>query len=424
MTDDAVRSKSNWALGWSLAAVPLCCPPLGLVGAFLAFRAIKLARDRGDSTPGKAIAAVVIAIFSLIPAILFAFWGMGVRKEHEGRLEKVRAASAGKRDAPTLERDVACALVVEQLLSGLYQGRTANGATCGGPIEAGPDRMVVKGIDVDLGAGRKARLTGCLARASRWFAISATTGEDCPTGPWAASGVKTEAELKAEEDQLRRTESQRVDTGLARSYTAALVAARDALLATPRKEATCPTLDLGLLHDAVDKRLKLRTVDLQYLAAPADPAPTAETGWSFLTSDDVRVVLDPKAPAADRAAGIRAIVEDGGPYILVYQADHRALPQVFTKKGFISKDLSFAGGRYEGWMVVVDTRTARPLCEARLAFANSAKVKYARRGLSTEEGRLGSALNDDLVTQFKARASEGIKAMSSDQFRLGYKWLE
>jgi hypothetical protein len=231
--------------------------------------------------------------------------------------------------------------------------------------------------------------------------------------------------LEIHENGLREALRQEDDAERVRRFTAAVQTLKGTLLATTREDRTCPALDLSpYLTSQYETRLKLPTLDLDRLSPGAAPQ-AADSEWGFLTAEPVSVALDASASTESRVAAIGKITEEGGPFLVVYQSDDRSWPLVATEKGFLNDKISFTAGHFQGWMIVVDTRESRVLCESRLTATNSGSVSFRSKGtFSTKEGRARDAVAKDLREQFENTASEAIKRMSGDRFRLGYKWLE
>jgi hypothetical protein len=422
-TKDKSTSQAKWSLWISVFSIPCCCGPLALVGALLGLLSIRSAKSQGRPAPKKAVAAVAIAVIVMMMFAVAMVLYIVKQRKLEQRKQAVQTRLAGKRDAPTIDRQTACDLVEVALLDGLYEGRKDPGKVeCSGDFEAGSDHAVLRDVVVDF-KGEETRFTACLARASRWFALKTTKSGECPSGPWAASGAKTENALEQEEKRLRGEEQERVYRELLSQYNETMLKIRKAVSSIKRKERECPKLDLTpFLADKSDRRLKLPTVDLEFLNASADDkAREPDAQWSFMTSKSVRTALNENAPLKERAEAVRDMYAEGGPYVVVYDPALRTWPEVKKEKDVV---VGFVGGVFLGTMIVVDERTATPVCEARFVFKNSETVKYGKRGLSSEDARLDRAVAEDLKKQYEKTAVEDIKKLSNDQFRLGLKLLE
>jgi hypothetical protein len=383
------------------------------------------AKGRSKGLLGCLGCAGLIGVAAVVLVAALLFWGWSMHKEQQSRLAAVGQRLAGKRASAVIEQTVACDLVEEQLLKRLYENRTLRELTCEGPYSADAQHGTLQGIEASFTGAERVPLTGCLAHANRWFVIQVVRSGDCPAGPWTVSPATTESELEAHEDTLREKlrrqgEAERLEAFLARLDAVRALAQSDA-----RTERTCPVLDLSQVTRPSGTRAQIPTVDLDVLSANRLDPQGAEGEWGFLTSGSMWSVLDPSATTDVRATALHDMEQHAGPYLLVYRSRERRSPVVNVTKGMISDDISFVSGRFEGWMIVVDTRDAQVACEAPLSARNSSTVKYKSRGvLSTAEGRANEAVAEDFRRQFEEAAIADIKRISDDQFRLGYKWLE
>ena len=404
---DPVRSAANWAIATALLAP--CCAPVGFVSGFFAIRAIQRARGAKRPVPNRAGIAIGLSVLSA--AVWIWFWVSFTLHQREMRQkqEAVQQRLAGKRETATLEPGVACDLVEEQLRAGLYEGWRADTVACQGKLEAGPDRAVLKGVEMRLGSGRT-RLNACLAREQRWFVYRVTLRDSCPDLPPLAGATP-----EAREDAARSQLAAQGDHDDVAEFLARLVRVRETISTAEPRERTCPTIDIASLGNSwLPDSLRVRTVDMELL----DLSATTRTGsaWEFLTSDEVRTALESKNSKRERAAAVQRIALDGGPYIVVYRSDARQWP-------YLQEDLSddqptVWGGRWSGWMVVADLRDGQAVCQTEL----SVKMSAHREGGSAQK-RLAKTLGA-FGDEFRDQATQRMRAMSERQLRLGYKLLE
>jgi hypothetical protein len=158
----------------------------------------------------------------------------------------------------------------------------------------------------------------------------------------------------------------------------------------------------------------VRTVGLERLQARTARPLAAE--WEFLTSNEVRTAMDLRVPIKQRASAVRRLGMDAGPYLVVFQGMERTWPvDVDDETG---EAIVVGGGRWAGWMVVVDTRNAQAVCETPLSFETS------RRPRERSMRKRAQAAVEDLKKEFEDQATKRMVAASGRQFRLGYKVLE
>jgi hypothetical protein len=420
---DPANAYATWGLLAALVSIPLCCGLPSLLAGFLSLCAISIARRRGETVPAKAVVALFLALVSLALSGSLIHGVIRARQRQAGRVQALASRLAGQREASTLTRTLACDLIEEQLLAGIYEGysTSVDEMRCDGPFEADAQHATVKDVEFES-ASRRIQLQACLGRASRWFVVALDPDGECPQGPWATAGVHTESELGAEERRVRQEYAAHAELAAVASFEAGLRTLRDRLATTERKESACPKLELPAEKDT-DSRVRPQAVDWAFVAAHDAPIRNAGADWSFMTSPDVREALDAAHDVPYRARLVRQMARHGAPYLVVYQSEERSWPEVREKKGPLASDLEFVGGRYRGWIVLADLRHGRSVCESALVFSNSTEVKYDKRALSRESS-LKSSLESELEDQFKDAATKTIKTMTDNQVRLGYRLLE
>jgi hypothetical protein len=393
---DSVRSAANWALLFALPG--LCCLPAGLAGGFFGLRAVERARRDRRPVPVRAVVALLLGAVSLVSS---AWLFVSVRSYYlEKRLQRdaVTRRLAGKREAAVLEAQVACDLVEEKLRDRLYDGRDPDQVTCQGPFEAGAGQARLRGVELSFGT-RRIPLNACLARAERWFVLGVTAGERCPATPPRVPG----ASVGFEEEAMRRQATEELEEEEVAAFTAALGRVADGVASSAREKRFCPPVDVASLRtDTQASALQLSTVDLDLLPWRGEPG----REWDFLTSEDVRVAVDVRRSTTERAAAVRRIALDGGPYLLAYLSEERAWP--VEPRGVSS-------GRWTGWMVVAALKDGQPICQTRLSFGSPAESRGR-----TARKRAERAVAE-LVDHFHDEASDRMAAMSGGQFRLGYR---
>ena len=85
---------------------------------------------------------------------------------------------------------------------------------------------------------------------------------------------------------------------------------------------------------------------------------------------------------------------------------------------------AFVAGRFSGQMIVADLARGSVVCQARFGFRSGEKIRYRRRGPSSEATRVEQALADDFEERFAREAAASLDRLARRQLRLGLKWLE
>src|SRR5262249_7807121 len=76
----------------------------------------------------------------------------------------------------------------------------------------------------------------------------------------------------------------------------------------------------------------------------------------------------------------------------------------------LSAEGDFEGGTYDGWAVVFDLPTGKPLCQTRLHVENSSMVKRKARGFNRKT--LKTAILEDFNLQFAAAAQASVQKVA------------
>ena len=212
----------------------------------------------------------------------------------------------------------------------------------------------------------------------------------------------------------------RADAETLRSFDEGLERLRDLVLAGPHVERPCPPLPEGLRPKTAGARVETGYLDFDELKADR-PAPGP---WSMLTKRPLRTVLDRTHAAADRARAVREVLRL--PWVVVFAADAngKLWPAPRKTEGIIRDDFAFVAGRFSGQMIVADLARGSVVCQARFGFRSGEKIRYRRRGPSSEATRVEQALADDFEERFAREAAASLDRLARRQLRLGLKWLE
>jgi len=420
-----VADNAKWSLIVSLIGLPICCAPLSLVGAFLGFRALRLAKAEQVAVPTRAYASIGIgAATTVLFAVALTAFILDAQATAD-RLAAVQKRLEGKREAEPLDPKVACDLAEERLLEAGHGENAAinlGDVKCEGALEVKGKRATLGHVYAAFGA-KRLDLTACLVRGQRWFVLKMIEGEACgdaaAAAPPAAGGKLTEEQLRAQEKKAREDADKAEAAASVKAYTDGLLKLR---ASTPKlaglSEAECPKATIQK-HLRGEDHLKLPTVDFDYLDRRTGAAGAKQ--WSWLTSDRIRKVVE--GNDGDKAKAVRDLREQAGPLVVVYRAEEKIWPKVTADKGILKDDFSYDRGEYLGALLIFNVDTGDRLCQAKLRFESGDGITYKRRGMSSEKNRAEDAVEDDFKEQFETAATASIKRVAPG-LRLGYKVLE
>jgi hypothetical protein len=416
---DPVRSKANWALGLSIPGLLLCCGPLGIIGLVFGIQSIGLAKKHGVPTPAAGIVSIVLGSLSVLFMAGVIINGIVEDRLKDARIAETKGALAGQLEKPRLDPKTACLLVEKELLHGLYEKNTrVKNVKCPGSFDGDEKRATLRGVEAEIGADPKV-LTACFARSTRWFALSVIEGTatchevEIPPPP-ARQTKPSEAELDGEEAALRTSIGERDARARVERFTKLLDDVESNMKSFPGKETKCPPIDPSR-HGSKAATLEVPSVDFDYLKAP-DDVRNGRDDWSFMTSAKVKTVLDKRNTMTARAEAVSQIQAKSGPFLVVFIGDDRTWPSVAQAKGVLGKK-GFYGGEFDGWLVVVETATAKPVCSSAFAFENSSSVRAGKR---PSDDALMRELKDDLKENFQKASKKEIDAMTAGKLRFGY----
>lgn len=398
--------KRAGAVFWrALAGSLTCCAPLGLFAAFQALGIKRQAERDNQPVPKRALIALALGILSCFE-LGGAFWyGQQLQQKREQTVEAAKKRMAGKRDAQTLDAGFACDLATEYLLK---IGSDYDGVKCGGALTPAGNSFLLTGVIANRGAS-ETQLDACIVHGARWFVLHAEPGLQCPerlSAPVAASD--------ADEAQARDAFKQAGALAAVADFTERLTKIRAAVAADRHAAKACPASITGLPKE---ERREISYIDFDLLNAGTN---RADHAWDFLTKSDLHKALDPNT--ADRGKLGMEILNAGA--LAVFYSDRRRWPEQTKQEGILSDTYGFVAGGFEGWMLIVDPRTAEVICESELDFVNGPKVSIAKNGLAKEESRLDDALKEDLQSHFEDAAITDIQTLTASHLRLGIKILE
>jgi hypothetical protein len=418
-----VRAKAKLGLILAAIGLPICCFPLGIVGAFIGLGATKMAKARNLSTPATAILAMIAGALSLVISTAVGIAGYMSHAAEQERLAGIADKLEGKRAEEKLEQEIACLLAEERVVGDGFLGEhnDPDGFDCSGAsFEADERTAELSGITFRI-LDKKKTATACFARGGRWFVLKMSAKESCGT----IHPPKRSAAADASEDEHRKLEDE-ARARQAELEAKELIAAYEISLAKIRTDAAKPLAEeRACAETELDKRLagrdalKIVTVDHALLeAAKLDK----DDPWKFLTSDAVHELLG-DGKARDKAEAVKKISEESADLVVVYRSEERAWPVVEVDEGVISDDFSFDTGVFLGWMMVYDLASGARLCQATVAAENSETVRFREGRFSSKRAKAEKAVFEDFTDNFKDAATARAKKLSP-KIKLGYKLLE
>ena len=365
------RAKSSF---WkALIGALTCLAPLGIWALVQAFAIKRDAERANERVPRLALVAIILGVlscFGLAAALVLAY---KAQHRHEAAVAAVEARLTGKRDAAVLEETVACDLATEYLLK--IVGRDAT-IKCPVPLTRVSDSairldLVATSSDVDT------KLTACILHGARWFVLDA----DIVIPPCPATLAAPVAATGSAEEGVRATIQHEWELASVATYTETFKKIRAAVRADTHAAKSCPS---SLTSGGAADRQEISFVDFDLLNAAAEKK---DDPWRFMTKEDARQAIDPNRP--DRAKALGKVMS--APALAVFYSETRAWPILKKEEGVIHDTFSYVPGKLEGWMLLVDPRSAQVICEAFFEFSNSDKIKYDNRGSSEESARAKGA---------------------------------
>lgn len=161
---------------------------------------------------------------------------------------------------------------------------------------------------------------------------------------------------------------------------------------------------------------RLLTVDHEFLSLLTGPTEDKAkrkelAAWEWVRSQEIQRMKHPDAIGGDSTVA-RFVMEDIEkakklPLLGVVRTEKRAMPIVPEGTD------DFVGGVYQGWIVVVDQQTKKPLCQAPFKVRNSEEIKYKEGRFSSEVERARAAAKEDFRENFEAGTNAALKKISS-----------
>jgi hypothetical protein len=168
----ALDDNARLAFKWAIAGLVLCCVPIpAIVALVIAIRTQTAAKRHDNVVPGRATAALVISVATLLlfSGAVAAYLVDSHRKEVRGR--ELHDIVERTWTLPVIDQKTACALLELKLIESGFDGKSwtlGDSFACHGKIEQNGDRAVLHDAEVGIG-GNNARLVACIKRGEHWM---------------------------------------------------------------------------------------------------------------------------------------------------------------------------------------------------------------------------------------------------------------
>ncbi len=415
------RDAAKTGMILAMVGLPICCGPLSLIGGIIGWRAGNALKAEGEARPKTAVIALVLAIVSTLAMTTVVIATYLDQREKAAHLAAVGQRLEGKRDAPTLDKQTACDLVEEHLTDKGFAGSTLDFKEihCDGAFSSA-DRRASQ-ADVRFAFGDKHfTANACLERRSRWFVLRVAEGQSCaalpPPAPFTAPPRKlSDAESAADEAKAREDVIHAVSATTLKALTDRLERVRVSASSTPEGEIACSKAMMAKYVTGEGRR-KVESVDLDLLAGQ-------KQAWTMFSSKNMREIFDETRKIDDRAASATDFREGSGPLLAVYKPRTKVWPVVTGSASVKSKDFSYKGGEFEGFLMIYDVDSGAFLCQTKLVFESSDAVDFRTSRFSSDKSSAKDAIEADFIDRFENKATDVIKRAAPD-LRLGYKTLE
>ena len=182
-----IERTATHALGWSIAGLALCCLPLGAIGVFQGVRARSLATAQRTPMPVRATVGMWLGIVGSITSILVITWASVSSSRDQSRanarIAELEAETRSKAEAPTLDRNVACALAEGHALKTGYSGTSGyllHGFACVGKLSTRRDTAAIEDFSFHS-SGSSFKVNVCFKRGATWY-VGEMRADACPSG--------------------------------------------------------------------------------------------------------------------------------------------------------------------------------------------------------------------------------------------------
>jgi hypothetical protein len=193
----ALDDNARLALKWAIAGVVLCCMPIpAIVALVMAIRTQAAAKRHDNVVPGRATAALVISVATLV--LFCGAIGLYLVDSHrkESRRRELYDIVGRTWTSTVIDQTTACALLELKLIDTGFDGKSwtmGDGFACHGKLEQNADRAVLHDADAHIGSG-DAHVMACMKRGERWM-VEKVLREGASCDPVAPPAVSSSAPL-------------------------------------------------------------------------------------------------------------------------------------------------------------------------------------------------------------------------------------
>jgi hypothetical protein len=168
----ALDDNARLAFKWAMAGLVLCCIPIpAVVALVLAIRTQKAAKQHGNVVPGRATAALVISVATLM--LFFGAMTVYAVDSHlkESRARELQDIVERTWTSTVIDHTTACSLAELKLIKDGFEGKSwtlGDSFSCHGKLEQTGERAVLHDGETGIG-GNRAHVMACLKRGERWM---------------------------------------------------------------------------------------------------------------------------------------------------------------------------------------------------------------------------------------------------------------
>jgi hypothetical protein len=164
--------NARLAFKWAMAGLVLCCLPIpAIVALVMAIRTQSAAKRHDNVVPGRATAALVISVVSLL---LFS-GGVGVylvdSHMKESRTQELRDIVRRTGTSAVIDQTTACSLVELKLIEDGFEGTTwtlGDRFFCHGKLAQNGEHAVLHDAEAKIGGAGGKNVMACFKHGERW----------------------------------------------------------------------------------------------------------------------------------------------------------------------------------------------------------------------------------------------------------------
>lgn len=394
----------------SAAGLLICCLPLGVVGALQAGAAKKRVKEAGKSPAGLLSVAQIVGWLSVVVSL--GAYGLGAQgyMENEAEVKALHDSVAGERSGERLSDKVACTLLQAEL----KLGGGVESIACEKPLETKGTRAVLSDVKVKTLDGERT-VTGCFAKAKRWFLLESREAGECTTRDLdknlegLPSGDSPEALLKAEEFYREDEKSFQ--------YFVRIVELENKLekLLSVAGASTEPSACPDFAGRIKTSGAEVTYVDARWMKKGVKEE-ERDMKWKFMTKESLRNLLLSNGTQDAKLKTLSDIEKSS--LFAVFVPDAEPVWPRPSSGGFL-------GGEYSGRLALMDGKSGEILCQKPFQFESGEKISVRRSRIGvTSKSRIEDQLAADFEERFEDAATASLKEMSKDQLKLGMSWLD